>query len=50
MRISFAGGDLSARLLLTRVQLSSKQWSISQSTVMSIIYRSVDTTLEPMVR
>jgi hypothetical protein len=49
MNISFVSGDLSEKLLLTMAQFSSKQWSISQSTTISIIYGSVVTTLEPMV-
>jgi hypothetical protein len=49
MKISFVGGDLLERLLLTTVQLSSKRWSISQSATISIIYGSAVTTLEPIV-
>jgi hypothetical protein len=49
MKTSFAGGDLSERLLLTMVQLSSKRWSTSQSATISIIYGSAVTILEPMV-
>jgi hypothetical protein len=49
MRIFFVSGDLSERLLLTTVQPSSKQWSISQRAIISIIYGLADTTLEPMV-
>jgi hypothetical protein len=49
MRISFVGGDLSMRLLLTTVHLFSKQWSTSQSATISIIFRLVVAILKPMV-
>jgi hypothetical protein len=49
MKIYFVSRDLSERLLLTIIQLSSKRWSISQSATISITYGSAVTTLAPMV-